>query len=65
MFMFVCFSGTTVIPIKGDKVRRCLEFLSTIEKFTGDLTHLLSDKNVYDYVLQKRLKVSHVQLYII
>lgn len=65
MFMFIYFLGTTVIPAEGEKVHRCLEFLSTIEKCTGDLTYLFSSKNVYDRILQKRLKVGHVQLYII
>lgn len=63
MSMFI-YLGTTVIPANGEKVHSCLEFLSSIETRKGELTHLFNAKNVYDPVLQKRLKVGHVQFFV-
>lgn len=45
---------------KGKRVSRCLEYLSFIEKFTGDLTFILRDESIVDHVYMKRLKVSCV-----
>ena len=56
---FISFLGHNVMPKESKTVCKCLEFLSSMENFTGELSFLFCDNKVFDNVLQKRLEVSH------